>query len=91
MTSLAAAKLYLRVDHDDDDSDIERMIAVASDHFKSVGVNVDASPMPPAIEQAVLMIVAHFYANREAMSDFRRYALDIGVDRLIAPHREHGI
>ncbi|MBO1038186.1 head-tail connector protein [Brucella pituitosa] len=91
MVSLAVAKLFLRVDFDTDDADIERMIAAASDHYRSIGVDVDADPVPPAIEQAVLMLVGHFYANREAMSDFQRFSLEIGVDRLIAPHREYGV
>lgn len=91
MISLVAAKLYLRVDFNDDDTDIDRMIAAASDHLKSIGIDVDADPLPPAVEQAVLMLVAHFYENREAITNSQRASLDFGVDRLIAPHREHGI
>lgn len=91
MISLAAVKLYLRVEFDDDDTDIERMIAAASDHYRSIGVNMDADPLPPAVEQAVFMVVAHFYENRSAMSDFKRYALEIGADRLVAPYREFSL
>lgn len=91
MEMLAAAKAYLNIDFNDDDALIGRLISAASDHLKSQGVDMNASPLPPAVEQAVLMLVAHFFEHREAMSNFQHYVLDIGVDRLIAPYREHGI
>ncbi|MDR2312619.1 MAG: head-tail connector protein [Brucellaceae bacterium] len=91
MASLAVAKAYLIVDFDDDDDLITRLIAAAGDHLRSINVDMSITPMPPAIEQAVLMLIAHFYTNREAMSNFQRFELDIGVDRLVAPFREHSV
>lgn len=88
MVSLAAAKAHCRVDHDDEDAAIERMIAAASDHLASVGVDVSSEPAPPAVEHAILMLVAHWYENREAVKDAATSAVAIGVDRLIQPYRE---
>lgn len=88
MVSLAAAKLHCRVDHDDDDAALDRMIAAASDHLASVGVDVASEPLKPAVEQALLMLVAHWYENREAVRDVKTAAVEIGVDRLIQPYRE---
>lgn len=87
MVSFAAAKQHCRVDHDDDDAVIERMIAAASDHLASVDVDM-SKPMKPAVEQAMLMLVSHWYENREAVLDVKTAAVDIGVDRLIQPYRE---
>lgn len=91
MISLAAAKAHLIVDFDCDNELIERLITAAVDHLKSLGVDTNADPLPPAIEQAAMMLVANFYKYREAMSDYEHFSLDIGVDRLIAPYREHSI
>lgn len=88
MVDLAAAKAHCRVDHDDDDTEITAMIAAASDHLTSVGVDTTTVPVPPAVEHAVLMLVAHFYENREAVTEVATSAVAIGVDRLIQPYRE---
>lgn len=88
MIDLAAAKLHCRVDHDDDDVSIAAMIAAASDHLASIGVDMEAHPVPPAVDHAVLMLVGHFYENREAVTDAKTAAVEIGVDRLIQPYRE---
>lgn len=88
MVDLAAAKAHCRVDHDDDDVAITAMIAAASDHLTSVGVDTTTTPVPPAVEHAVLMLVAHFYENREAVKEAATAAVAIGVDRLIQPYRE---
>lgn len=91
MISLADAKLYLRIDADDDDTVVERLIAAASDHLASIGVDMDASPLPPSVEQAQYLLIGHFYEQREATGPKTSAAIDFGVDRLIAPHREQGI
>lgn len=91
MVSLADAKLYLRVDFADDDAVIERLVTSASDHLKSQGVDMGASPIPPAIEQAVLMLVSHFYNNSGATIELAQEASNNDIDRLIAPYRECGI
>lgn len=87
MVDLAAAKHHCRVDFDDEDASIEAMIAAASNHLESVGVDM-TEPLPAAIEHAVLMLVGHFYRNREAVAKADEAAIDIGVDRLIQPYRE---
>ena len=91
MVSLADAKEYLRIEFDDDDAVIERLIAAASHHLASIGVDMEATPLPPSVEQAQYFLLVHFYQNREATGPSTNAAIDFGVDRLIAPHREQGI
>lgn len=91
MVSLADAKAFLRIDADEDDAVVERMIVAASDHLASIGVNMEASPLPPSVEQAQYLLIGHFYENREATGPTIHAAINFGVDRLIAPHREQGI
>lgn len=84
MVDLAAAKVHCRVDHDDEDAAITAMIAAASDHLASIGVGMDADPMPPAVEHAVLMLTAFFYDHRDD-ADAKPQGV---VDRLVLPYRE---
>jgi Phage gp6-like head-tail connector protein len=91
MISLADAKAYLLIEFDDDDAVLERLIAAAGDHLSSIGVDMEAAPLPPSVEQAQYLLIGHFYQHREATSTQVSASISFGVDRLIAPHREHGI
>ncbi|TNB48989.1 phage gp6-like head-tail connector protein [Martelella lutilitoris] len=88
MVTLAAAKTHLSVDFDDDEAAIERFIAAASAHLASIGVDMNADPLPEPLSMAVLMLVGHFYMNREATADAHLIETPLAVDRLIAPYRE---
>lgn len=46
-----------------------------------------AEEVPPALVQAIQMLVAHWYANREAVVTGGVTPLPLGVDMLIAPYR----
>ncbi|MCT8999632.1 head-tail connector protein [Chelativorans intermedius] len=84
MVDLASAKLFCRVDHDDDDAVITAAIAAATDHLESIGVDTSSSPVPPAVEQAILMLVAFFYDHRDD-TEAKPQGM---IDRLVSPYRE---
>ncbi|MDN5928712.1 MAG: head-tail connector protein [Hyphomicrobiales bacterium] len=84
MATLADAKAFCRVDHDDDDATLTAMLAAASDHLESIDVDTSSSPVPPAVEHAILMLTAFFYDHRED-TDAKPEGV---VDRLISPYRE---
>ena len=51
-----------------------------------------ADEVPPALDQAVLLLVGHWYANREAVSVGNVVnEFPLGVEMLLAPHRGLGI
>lgn len=84
MITLADAKAFCRVDHDDDDAVITAMLAAAGDYLAKIGVDTQTAPVPPAVEQAMLMLTAFFYDHREDVD-----AEPAGmIDRLCAPYRE---
>lgn len=49
-----------------------------------------AADVPPDIQAAIKLLLSHFDAHREAVSEGARLReLPLGVDRLIAPYRVH--
>lgn len=47
----------------------------------------DPADIPQPIRTAILLLVAHWYQNREAVGDGTSAALPLGVDALVAPFR----
>lgn len=91
MVTLAEAKAHLALAAEDqgDDALIQGFIDAAVDHLDSIGVPAKADPLPPAIRQAIMLLVGHFYMHREAAVDapVPPHILPFGVARLIAPYR----
>ena len=85
MVTLEEAKAHVRVRHDDEDGRIEAMIDAAGDHLSSIGVDLTAAPLPPAVRHAILLLVAHFFDHADAPD---APAVPAAVDRLVAPYRE---
>ncbi|RVI95669.1 phage gp6-like head-tail connector protein [Sinorhizobium medicae] len=85
--SLADAKAHLRISFTADDAYITGIVEAAEDYVESVGVAF-ATPIQPAVRHAVLLIVSHFYNNREAVTVEAINAMPFGVNALLQPYRE---
>lgn len=81
MITLAATKQHLRVDHPDDDARIAGFIIAAEAYLGAIGIAM-TTPRPAPIDQAVLIVVAHFYDNGTGFEGIGKT-----VDALIAPYR----
>jgi uncharacterized phage protein (predicted DNA packaging) len=68
MVDLSLAKLHLNISHDSDDTLIQGYINAAISYVnKECGLIIkDLDPLPPALDQAVLLLIGGFYENREA-------------------------
>lgn len=64
MTTLPEAKQYLRVMHDAEDQFIERLIEAAQGHVEQYLGDDMPSPVPAAVNAAILLLVADLYENR---------------------------
>ena len=80
LITLEQAKAQLRVVHDEDDTEIEEMIDAASEAiigymktaagvFLSTADEVVDGAVPPDVQMACKVEVAHLYKNREGQSD----------------------
>lgn len=87
MVTLEEAKAHCRVMEVDFDGELQIAIAASVDHLNSIGIDMASDPLPPALKQATLMLVAHFFENKEAVSEASMQVMPLGVDRLIAPYR----
>ncbi len=84
---LADTKTHLRVDYAEDDSYINGLISAAVNYVSELGVTI-VEPAQPAVRHAILLLVGHWYAYREAAAEKPPQAIAFGVDALTAPFRE---
>lgn len=93
MIDLARVKLHLRVDGDEENTVIAGYFEAAKSHvaMHCDRILVEADPagpdemgLTPDVEQAILLLVGHWYANREAVViGTISTAVPLAVDRLL--------
>ncbi|ROL64605.1 head-tail connector protein [Pseudomonas vranovensis] len=93
MLDLARVKLHLRLDGDEEDLIVIGYIEAAKAHvaMHCDRVLVEADPagpeemgLTPDVEQAILLLVGHWYANREAVvTGTISTAVPLAVERLL--------
>lgn len=97
MIDLARVKLHLKVDGDEEDLLITGYFEAAKSHVamhcdRELVDSAPAGPeqmgFTPDVEQAVLLLVGHWYANREAVvTGTISTAVPLAVDRLLWPRK----
>lgn len=104
MITLEQVKFQCRIEQDFhyEDGLLNGYIAAARNH---VQMHIDRTIYPDAvpsndpdglvdnasIDQAMLLLVAHWYANREAVSDSAMTEVPFGVRHLLQPYRRMGV
>lgn len=93
MIDLALVKQHLKVEHDDEDALIQGYVAAAEAHVEQHCDRqlVAGEPTGPEqmsltkdIEQAILLLVGHWYSNREAVViGTISSAVPLAVERLL--------
>ncbi|AJO76492.1 head-tail connector protein [Pseudomonas sp. MRSN 12121] len=93
MLDLARVKIHLKVDDDEEDQLIGGYLESAKSHvaMHCDRVLVEVDPMEPEqmgltpdVEQAILLLVGHWYANREAVViGAAPSAVPLAVERLL--------
>lgn len=88
VVTLGEVKEHVRVDHFDDDGLLNGYIDAAVDYLARIGCHVDDDPLPIVIKQAALLLVGHWYTNREAVESAASFELPLGFNALVASVRE---
>lgn len=93
MLDMTTVKLHLRVDGDEEDALISGYLEAAKAHVEQHCDRklVEADPVEPDemgltrdVEQAILLLVGHWYSNREAVvAGGAPSAVPLAVDRLL--------
>jgi uncharacterized phage protein (predicted DNA packaging) len=65
---LVKVKLNLIIEHSDDDELLRNLIRVALDYAKNYQNKKRLSKLPPSTEQALIMLVSHWYESRDGGS-----------------------
>lgn len=68
------------------DMELEIALAASIDYLRSIDVDVDRNPTPPALKQAILIMVTHLFELKQFGIDLK--FLPLGVDKLTAPYRK---
>ena len=88
VVTVAEAKAHLRLETDDEDAFIESLIeqaqAVAEDYCR---VTFE-SPAPEPVRLAVLLMVAHYYENRDTPERQIYVTLRMAFENLLYPYRD---
>lgn len=102
MVTLEQVKFQCRIEHDDEDALLAGYMAAARDH---VQMHLDRTiyqlAVPdddpdgvidnPSIDQATLLLISHWYAHREAVSESSMTEMPMGTYNLLQPYRNMGI
>lgn len=87
--TLRDLKLHLRLDEDDHEEDeyLASLLETAKAILENECRRKFDDAIPPPIRHAALLLIGHFYENREATSDRTLTELPFAVRSLIAPYR----
>ena len=102
MVTIEQVKYQCRIDHDDEDALLISYMAAARDHVqmhldRTIYEGAVPSDDPdgvidnPSIDQATLMLIGHWYAHRESVSETSMNEVPMGVTSLLTPYRNLGI
>jgi len=82
IVTLAEAKLFLRVDSDEEDATIRLLIDGATEAALRFANGIDPASPPPSLKIAILTHVCRAFDHREDHAD-----MPVSAERLLAPLR----
>ena len=96
--SVDEVKTHLRIQHDEEDAYIESLVkqaqAAAEEYcrvsFESEALDpaVEQAPIPETVRLAVLLMVSHYYENRDNPEKQVYITMRMAFENLLYPHRD---
>ncbi len=90
VVSVAEAKKHTRIDFNEDDDLVLTYLTAAEGYLSKIGVAIVA-PIDPVARQAVLMLTAHLYNNREAAGEVNVKEIPLGLRMFIQSIRKEAL
>ena len=81
-------KIHLRIQHDEEDEYIESLIAQAQGAAEEYCRTEFRSAAPEPVRLAVLLMVSHYYENRDNPDRQVYLAMRTAFENLLYPHRD---
>lgn len=84
-------KTHLRIEDDDEDDYIETLIAQAqatAEDFCRVSFDTDYETVPEPVRLAVILMVSHYYENRDNPDRAVYGTMRIAFENLLYPYRD---
>ena len=88
IVTIPEVKAHLRIQHDDEDSFIGSLIEQAqsaAEDFCRVPFSED---VPPPVRLAVLLMIGHYFENRDNPDKQVYLAMRMAFENLLYPHRD---
>ena len=84
-------KIHLRVEEDDEDDYLETLILqaqAAAEDFCRVSFETDYAVVPEPVRLAVMLMVSHYYENRDNPDRTVYGTMRIAFENLLYPYRD---
>ena len=84
-------KVHLRIEEDDEDDYLETLILqsqAAAEDFCRVSFETDYASIPEPVRLAVLLMVSHYYENRDNPDRAVYGTMRIAFENLLYPYRD---
>ena len=84
-------KIHLRIEDDDEDAYLESLIAQAqavAEDFCRVSFEADYDTVPEPVRLAVMLMVSHYYENRDNPDRAVYGTMRIAFENLLYPYRD---
>lgn len=83
MIDIDKVKLHLRIDGSDEDSYLNLLIGAATEHVTNITSVPNDATAPFTYDMVCLLLIGHWFANREAVVAGSLTKVPYGVDALI--------
>lgn len=90
MISLDEVKHQCRIEHDDEDGLLVVYINAAKTYAQS-WIDDELDEENPAQKQALLLLIGHWYVNREAVNADSQLPIPHGFDAIMQRYRKMGV
>lgn len=88
IVSVDEVKMHLRIQHDEEDSYLESLIMQAQAAAEDYCRTSFAAAAPEPVRLAVLLMVSHFYENRDNPDKQVYLAMKLAFQNLLYPYRD---